>query len=339
MPSHMATKTGFRDLLVRIIAIVGLLAVLLLGAWGIIQLAFFLPSFFGNIGSGIGGMFRSEPAKEMLTVSAPMGAKAGEAMTLSWSHNNKEKDADYTYAISYSCAEGLSMQAPLPNGTSQTVACNTPFNYTNANASVKLTPVFSGTKNASTTFAVAATKLSSGSVTAQGSTATNIAPTTKAATSSTKPTSSASSGTKPAATYVASGYSRANLYGYPDLRVSIITNPGVVRSGTRIALQFVIENVGTNATGQGWGFTALLPYIPAYTYTSVGQQILYPGDKIVYTLGYDAIYQNQSQQYPYGGTLYPNYGTQTVTITVDPSNLVLETNETNNFASVNYNVY
>lgn len=333
----MAIKTGFRDLLVRIVAIVGLLAVLLLGAWGIIQLAFFLPTFFGNIGSGIGSVFRSEPAKEALTVSAPMGAKAGEALTLSWTHNNKEKDADYTYAISYSCAEGLSMQAPLPSGSAQSVACNTPFNYTSADASLKLTPVLSGTKNASTTFAVTATKLSSGSVTAQGSTATNVSPTAAPTTSGTKkPTSS---GNKPSSTYVASGYSRANLYGYPDLRVSIITNPGVVKSGTRVALQFVIENVGTNATGQGWGFTALLPYVPTYTYTSVGQQILYPGDKIVYTLGYDAIYQNQSQQYPYGGTIYPNYSTQTVTITVDPANMVPETNEANNTASVNYNVY
>ena len=41
----------FWDNVLRVVAVIGLIAVLLLGAWGIIQLAFMLPTFFHNIGS------------------------------------------------------------------------------------------------------------------------------------------------------------------------------------------------------------------------------------------------------------------------------------------------
>lgn len=47
----MATEQSFRENVVRAVAVVGLVAVLVLGAWGIIQLAFVIPNFFNNLAS------------------------------------------------------------------------------------------------------------------------------------------------------------------------------------------------------------------------------------------------------------------------------------------------
>src|SRR3989344_6076788 len=52
-PYFMTTKHTFQENFMRVVAVIGLIAVLLLGAWGIIQLAFFIPTFLGNIGGSL----------------------------------------------------------------------------------------------------------------------------------------------------------------------------------------------------------------------------------------------------------------------------------------------
>ena len=169
-----------------------------------------------------------------------------------------------------------------------------------------------------------------------------------------------------AATYVASTKPRTTLSGYPDLQVRMLGNPSVARGG-QVSVQFVIENVGTNIVPANWFFTASLPYLPVsqagpqmYTYQSPLQQALYPGDKIVYTLGFieNSPYQYQYQNYPaQTGWSYPNgtldpysqtanvynqnsYGQMsTVSINADPYNLIWELNEGNNTASATYQTY
>ena len=147
---------------------------------------------------------------------------------------------------------------------------------------------------------------------------------------------------KPAATYVASAKPRPALYGYPDLQVRMLGNQNAVYAGGQVSIQFVIENAGTNMAPANWFFIASLPYLPAsqaglqtYTYQSPVQQALYPGDKIVYTLGFiaNSPYQNQYQNYQYYGQ------TSVVSIHADPYNLVYELNEGNNTASASYQVY
>ena len=57
--TRMATKS-FKDSLLRGIALLGLIVVLVLGAWGIILLAFNLPSFLGSVGTSISALFTRE---------------------------------------------------------------------------------------------------------------------------------------------------------------------------------------------------------------------------------------------------------------------------------------
>lgn len=321
----MAIKTTFRENLLRVIAVIGLIAILLLGAWGIIKLAFYLPTFFDNLGK----------AKESLTVSAPTQSTSDKPFTLTWKHVGKE--SEYSYSVSYSCAQGLMFAAPVPTGAYQLIPCDTPFNYVGATSTMPVIPVLKDAARATTTLTLAATRLSDGVVTKKATAVTTVnasttasgpaytgAATTIKPTTTTKPSTSS---TKPSTTYVPSGRT-TNLYGAPDLSVQILTAPVQASVGARVSLQFVITNIGTNSAPAGWSFNAILPYTPTYVYPAGGQQMLYPGDKIVYTLGYDVV-----PAYGYYG------GSAQATIQVDPNNYVQESSEANNSATVTYQVY
>lgn len=354
------TTRSFRELLLRTVAIVGLIAVFVLGAWGIILLASNLVNIFGAVGSRVTSLFGGAKTEQVIVV-APQTTATEQPLAISWTHKNGE--GAYSYTISYSCISGLSVRAPLLNGTVKNVACDTPFNFTNADTAMTVTPSNTGSQTLSTTFTVAATKLSSGTVTSSGSAPVAITP--KVASVS---TSGTKSGTQPTYTYVPAAQV-ASLYGLPDLSVRML---GVYPQGSRVSVQFEIQNIGTNVARSGWSFNAQLPLNPSYTYQSQTQQALNPGDKIVYTLGFDNQYQgnqyynyqyqynystcyhydgnqnipyvcdtNQNNSYNYNGyNSYP-YGNlptgqvgRTVTVTADPYNWVQESAEYNNTASI-----
>jgi hypothetical protein len=361
----MNTKTTFKEAVLRIIAVIGLLAILLLGAWGIIQLAFFISSLFSNAGGAVSTVTTTQ-THESVTISVPASATPGTPTTINW--NLSGGSANYSYALSYSCTTGLTFKAPVPTGATQSVPCNTPFNYTQATNSLTITPVYSGTTDAQTTITVTATNLSTGAIVASATGNMTVVGVKKAAAATTYTTS-------PKTTYVASGRT-TNLYGYPDLAVSIVS--ATSRSGNA-TVQFVVQNLGTNVSPANWSFNAILPINGSYTYPSGPQRALYPGDKIVYTLnfsdysnstynsgytygtcnqygpcavpGYSGGYSTGcvgysgncigSQAYnPYTTTSYNPYGyaqtTKAVTIQVDPYNYIYELTKANNYATANY---
>ncbi len=283
----MDTNKGFKDNIVRLVALLGLLLVLLLGAWGIILLAFNLPSIASTVGSSIVSLFDYSPASD----------------------TPKETETPQTPVAATPAAKPVAK----PTGTTSYV---------------------------------------------------------------------------PTQTYVPAA-SKVALYGAADLSVRILSiNP---LSAGRTSVQFEVMNIGTNNAPAGWTFDAVLPLGYAYTYNSPAQQALYPGDKIVYTLGFNSANQNQYCLPAYAGTMqYPNYnlpaqagcpptygqpqpyptypyqttcytyngyqnipgpcvnsdGYQTsyipqvynynrmVTITVDPRNYIYDFNRTNNIASI-----
>jgi hypothetical protein len=277
--ARMNTSIFWENFL-RVVAVIGLIAVLLLGAWGIIQLAFFIPTLFNGSGSPT-----AVQAGETLSVSAPASVTAGQPFTLNWAHTNGS--GDYSYQVSYACGTGLSLAAPVPTGAFEIVPCATPFNYINASSSMPIVPVLAtSTMQGSYTFTVTATKLSTGAIAVSGTAKVNAtapvspSPTaSKPATSTTKP---ATSYTSPSTSYVASGHT-TGLYGYPDLAVRILSAQST--SGN-VTVKFEVANNGTNVTPYGWSFNALLPIQGTYTYPSGPQRQLYPGDYIIYTLNY-----------------------------------------------------
>ena len=370
METHEVKKEGstFTDIFLRTIAVLGLIAVLLLGAWGIIQLAVAIPSLFGSVGGGVSSLFTNTNAqKETLTVSAPATINSGQTVQLMWTQKNYDTSVQYSYAISYACEAGLSLSAPVPTGAYQTVACNTPFDYVNATAHMTLIPTLTGTASAPLAYTVTATNLSTGVITSSGTATTTVAPSGSAPKpAAVKP--AVTTTTKPASTYYAAP-TRAALYGYPDLAVQIVS---VTPSGTRTTVQFVISNVGTNIVAGGWTFNTMLPINGSYTFASQPQQALYPGDKIVYNLsfsnnfpttqntnpypqyqatgytagsytcnGYTCTTPTYNGSYPYntGYNYTSGYSIGTVTITADPFNYIAELNKGNNTASATTPLY
>lgn len=379
-------KTPVKDLFLRTIAVLGLIAILLLGAWGIIQLAFAIPSVFGDLGASISSLFTNTtttttaPASnESVTVTTPANLSSGQTLEVSWMHSNADQSAQYSYAISYACESGLSVKAPLPTGSFQTVPCNTLFNYVNASEHMNLVPTVTGSASVPLTVTVVATKLSTGDVTASGNSTTTLAPQSGAAqTTTAAPATSSYTSTTPSTTYIPAARPAA-LYGYGDLSVHFTS---VAPSATLTVVKFVIENDGTNVVPAGWTFNATLPINGTYTFGSQPQQALYPGDKIAYTLsfaGMDTAPYTTNTVNPYGyatsgyassgytcngyncsnnnsvTTSYSNpyttsnyaygygYGYQapsaTITITADPQDLIPELNKGNNIAQTTVPLY
>lgn len=224
----MATnQSGMKDTILRAIAILGLIAVLLLGAWGIIQIAINLPAIFGSIGSSISGVFSREESPRATTTPAAV------------------------------------------------------------------TPVVR-------------------------------TPVTPATTTPVKPAAPQ----QPAAVYTPSpSGNRSNLYGLPDLTVRVLSLNSLSSVQGRTVAQFEVTNIGSNVAPRNWNFVANLPIMGGYPYYSAGQQALYPGDRIVYTLTFDEGYGYQQH--------YGSYNTP-FTITVDPYNQLRENSDFNNTASAGY---
>lgn len=104
--------------------------------------------------------------------------------------------------------------------------------------------------------------------------------------------------------------------GYLDRTTNAFTPvTGSVDRSQRIGVKFDVVNVGGSSTGRQWNFNAYLPVSPAFIYNAEMQQILNPGEKIEYTLGFDRLLDQRSN---------------TLRILLDGGNLVDEANEGNN---------
>lgn len=158
------------------------------------------------------------------------------------------------------------------------------------------------------------------------------ATTTKPATSApVKPPIDRSAGTKSSNIYqIGGGASTPTLSGLPDLVVTIdavgylattsaesFIASSTVPTMSRPAVKFTIKNIGTNVSGP-WRFSASIPTQSAYIYQSQSQQPLNPGDSIEYTLGFDQANKGADQ---------------TVSVTANFDNAVLESTTNNNSAS------
>ncbi len=364
-------------MVLRAIAVIGLIAILLLGAWGIIQIAFALPDVLSNLGLPGGNSSTATSTtqgRSSLVVSVPSIVTSGEPFALSW--KDSANNGQHGYAVSYSCASGLTVKAPLPTGALQAVPCNTPFNFTNASQTMTLTPSIIGRQQVAVTFIVAAANLANGAILATAGGSTTVLPTASASVAATQPAAVAAAqaqpvaATTPSTTYVTTT-ARPVLYGLPNLGVSIISATPSASSyqSTHYTMQFVVQNTGTNVAPAGWTFAATLPTNPSYVYQSPAQQALRPGDKIVFTLGFDiqntAAYNNAYYQqntncvnnaYAYTSTYsytHQNYydcpatnnwysnsnnayqnTNHVFSVTVDPQHYISEQSEGNNTASI-----
>lgn len=330
----------------KALAVVGFVAVLIFGAWGLIQVGRMLP----NVGSALSAAAVSlsslfVPAERLEITIPTANVNSGEPFTLTWEHVNKR--AEGTYTVTFSCRDGLSMETVASNGLYQKVFCNTPFNLTNATESMKLIPISNNVRFLDVPITLQFTRLSDGKVTASTETAITVinekvsesgtpitATTTKPVA---KPPVTTRPGTPSQNTYNITVAGRASdPNGRPDLAVTILdsgsinpannvfTSGGTVRKSDRAAVRFVVENRGTK-TVDNWSFNAVLPTFPMHIFSSDMQPMLGPGDRIEYTLGFDMVDGGTT-----GGTF---------TVNVDPANSIWnEVSENNNIAKVIFTI-
>lgn len=321
-----------------VFATLGFIAIIGIGIWGSIQVAKSIPGLFSSVASVAGSKNTNATSTapsttptntvsgEAIALSAPsLTVQSKSAFVLSWTHKNKTANGSYTFR--YDCANGVFFTTPASlSGAATTIYCNIPFNFLNTNNSITITPISETASpvdvNVYVDFAPNGTlKPTVGgrlglTVTGGGATAPNPTPGT---------------GTTYIST-VTGGIRRSDPNGYVDLRVRALEAGTVDVNGTftpnptpsqrsRVAVRFVVDNIGTKTSPQ-FSFNALLPTYPQRNFASPTEQGLQPGEITEFVIGFDGFDAYNSNNM--------------VSITVDPSNLISESDKSNN--TINYTV-
>lgn len=348
----MEENQSNRSLAARGLAIVGVVAVLLIGAWLAVAATRFAPEVASSLGSAFVSLSSVFSGAEQLTLETSSETIISSVpFTLSWTHTKKEAEGSYTF--SYYCTKGVYFTSPEAQGSETIIYCNTPFRFIHDDNTLVLVPHLSDpeptqaivamqfTENGKTSPSLTAEK----SISIQPSESTSMH-SEQIPDSSTIPVTSEVSSTPevptstiaPNTSSVAPGQTETNTFtygtttstvsttgsvdlraysiaiGYVDPITGEFTATSTVTTSHRAAIKFAVENIGTRTSG-AWDFIAVLPTRPFRTFTSPQQVPLNPGDKIEFTLGFDQI---EGQRHV------------TATITVDPTYQTFDADRSNN---------
>lgn len=334
----MNNGTGLSAQAVKALAIVGVVAILLIGMWGVIQAVRILPNVFSLLASGVSSTETLTAEVDSLTV------KNGVPFALRFSRSTSRGEG--TYVVSYACRDGVTFTTPNASGVYQEIPCDTAFAYTGATGEVRLIPFSSRNRFIDVPVTVRYVRSSTNEASSEDSVLLTIENDKLSGSPSVIGSGSGSTGgvigggtsiglrpgPQTSSTYTFSGGGAvSNPAGKPDLAVRIleigtldtVTNAfikttSVLQNG-RGAVRFAVENLGTK-TSPSWSFTAALPTYPFHVYQSTSQQPLAPGERIEYTIGFDSV----SSAVTAG----------VFTVNVDPSNSIWEVSESNNIAKV-----
>ena len=334
-----------RDLSLKTLATVGIVVLLVVGAWGVVIVARNIPNVFSGLGAAVSSVTSIfTPAERLEITMESANVESGVPFSLSWKHVNKRGVGSYT--ILFACRDGLSVEAPTARGTYEKVACDTPFNFENAQEHIRLIATSIRSRFLDVPFTISFTRLEDGIVAATTEMTLTVINEEVSGTTLPVTPSTPTPARTPTSPRIPGGESRSNYVltpcghisdpsGRPDLSVRILSlgtldrstnafTPGAgVLVGSRAAIRFEIENVGTR-TAEYWYFNASLPSWPFHIFHGDAQRSLGPGDKIEYTLGFDAI-DNRAT----GGV---------ITINADPANSLFEPSESNNIAKAQYTI-
>lgn len=332
------------EAIVKIFAIMGLVIIILIALYGAMAALRSIPNVWESVGNAftsVTGIFDGEDEME-LSVS-PQTPVSGEIVTVSF---DKKGTDNGSYSFSYDCVEGVNFEILAPSGNSRTFAfCNTPTTFADNGNYVRVIPTLINKEVVSVPIKIEFTKNNESKVSATGEAQITILKTSGGSNNGGNGTANPPATTTPPATkppvsnppagnpgYVIVPAPRpAFFYGFADLKVNILevgtinkftgvfTASSNIAASDRVAVRFEVVNAGTNVAGN-WRFNASLPIEPTYLYPAGPQPQLFPGDKIIYTLGFDNIQNRAINQF---------------SIIVDPDNQVIESNELNNTAITN----
>jgi len=296
-------------LLANILAVAGFIILIIVIVWGAYHL-------LRLTGSGVSSLFSRFGGNDGITISVPRETESGTAFPITWEYDGNEG----SYAFLYQCKSGFRFDVIGANGRASTVPCGSAFTV-GTSTELTLTPFLAGTTTmdvpVSVVFMPAA---SSTDPRPQGTASVRVLAKNGAAAPSepSTPSTNTTSDAQPVAPA-----------GKPDLSVRVLAvgviNPVTGAFESRYpsgpqdiaAVQFDIANNGGSSTGN-YFFTVNLPMQGGYLYSSSMQSNLTPGSHVVNTLRFKPVQSG-------GGT---------ITINVDTTYAVGETNEGNNNATM-----
>jgi hypothetical protein len=330
----------------RVLAIIGFVALIIIGMYGSVRVAQSVPGAFSKMAAAIVSITSIfVPANETITLSLPTYTVQHDTpVTVAFDHQNKKVNGTYTFR--YSCIDGVLVTTIAGDGTTSTIGCNQPYPFAPFNNSVTVTPLSEKTRFAdieifvgftpegtgtatvigSTVMTIENAKLSTSALTPGGTTETPVVTPTPTPTPAPTPKPTPKPTPPPRTTIVVPQGRMSDPNGYTDLiariiEVGVIDSTGAFTASStpnrtsRVAVRFAVENIGTKTAAKEFTFSAVLPTYPPYTYFSPTQIILGPGDRIEYTIGFDAFEVDNTGDF---------------LVNVDPTGSVNEKDKTNN---------
>lgn len=298
-----------KEAVTKTFAIVGFVAIVLFTVWLAVQVVSVVPSAFSSLASLANSIYNYDTNEELVVATGSTIANTGESFNISWTHMQNSG----TYAFSYACTDGVSVDIKDPSGDIIALACDTTWDLGDV---VSLAVVIASEKHrfadipytvsftetgvpdsiTSTTKAITivnATIPTSESIATEEAEeiseeeveqeeTTNI-PTNTAGTPTTVekliyaiPTSNPNGKIDLAVTYLGMGILTGKIF-TPTQTI------GVNQNG---AIQFEVKNIGTK-TAEDWSYEANLP--ADMSFSSGDQKALKPNERAVITLGFEGV--------------------------------------------------
>ncbi len=318
----------------NILAVIGVIFLFSLGAWGTIKLTGISPQSLVAAVSNITSIFvpaKNEPVTFNLKTH---NVEVGTPFVLTWAHKTSQSG---TYAFQYECREDISVETLNTDGVVQEITCDSPFSLEKKDNSIILNFFSSQDRFVDLPITVMFVSKNSTEATQQGSTILTLinkkiqGEGSSLQEKSTTKAGSVSRGVKTNETRLINTKNNvaSNPLGTPDLKVRVLatgivdkvtndfTPSTAIKKDERTAIRFEVRNIGTKESGP-WTFIIDLP-LTSGTYVfrpDNKQRSLKPGERVEYTLGFDSIDRTNNEA-------------KTV-INVDTERIVPEKNRTNN---------
>lgn len=295
-------KDGARNVL-RVLGVVLILAAVVWVGMQSFRVGSPVRGIVANALSGLQSFF--DPAERIVLFMTDSQAVIGEPFVVTWEHRGK--DSEGSYAFAYECRDGIHLSLATDSRDDATVFCNVPTPILDTDTTLTMTA--RGTVAGAVEVPVRVEYVENGTtiVTQLGilnvsvqekrfdtatSTDDGTTPTTGGTTPGQTTTTVTNIGTFPALTgkadftvnFLAVGTVKSDGTDFEE-EDELPRSPG---SGRRAAIQFEVKNEGTNVSDE-YRFDVQLPTSPSYTYKSPTQDALFPGDRIVFTVGFTKV--------------------------------------------------
>lgn len=306
--------------LTKVLAILGFFAVVIFAVWLAVQIVRVIPSAFSSLASIAEVVYNYRGEEELEVASEKSVANSGETFTITWSDMRK----DGTYAFSYECTEGVSIDIRKNGSDIEEIACDTVVELGNS-TSVEILVSSEKARFTDIAYTVRFTASGANEPTATQSSVVTIVNASIPATgviveepqteddSETNEPEVTTPAPKPATpVYTPTTPKTVTKYVYltpvsdpkgkVDLQVTFL-GVGTIKNGVFIpktsistddegAVQFEIKNIGTK-TAEDWTYKAELP--ADITYSSKDQKALKPNERAVITLGFEGLTKSRTE--------------------------------------------